>query len=92
MCEIADSLRAEWYKTTIQIDGVPTEAQKAQIMHDRQKPEYREAIRNIVDHMALCPICALIWDRPKPVDETIAPWSRRLENANKHEQVDYTDI
>ena len=57
MCDTADRLRAAWYKTTIQLTDVPTEAQKAQIMKDRMKPEYRAAIEALVDHLSTCPEC-----------------------------------
>ena len=92
MCKIADQLRSDWYKTTVQIDGVPIEEQKAQIIRDRQTPAYQAAIRELIDHMSICSECAKIWDPPKPTEETVTHIRQLNRIVKQTEKVQYTDV
>ena len=89
MCTIADELRADWYKTTIQINGVATEEQKKQMAYYRQTIPYQEALAALMNHMIDCPICEQHWNPPKVEEDGLKPWMAHVKHNNSR---DYTDV
>ena len=92
-CDIAHQLQQEWQKTTLDIDGIPTDAQKERMMKDRQKPEYRAAIEALVDHLSICPKCVHLRQPFEPVEAEPA-WGKWLKTMPMNDDTtwEYTNV
>ncbi len=90
ICDIANELQEAFKKTYLQVEGIPTEVQKDQMMKDRVKPEYQTARDALIEHLSLCPECAYLRQPyQSPKDEPA--WAKWLKFLPV-EADDYTDI
>ena len=58
MCDVADHLRMEWYKTVMDIpESVSHETREMLFRAQRDAPEYRMALKALREHICSCEIC-----------------------------------